>query len=61
MDTGNSASKGLPAPVSLRHGPISEDAMDIDSPQVNGNSKRKSRVSNVSYKDDSDSDDEAER
>jgi hypothetical protein len=56
MDKANAGGKGLVAPVSIRNGPV--DTMDIDSPHVNGNSKRKSRTSlNVSYKDDSDSDD----
>ncbi|KAH8675371.1 hypothetical protein BX600DRAFT_479642 [Xylariales sp. PMI_506] len=59
MDKG-SASKGLPAPVSIRNGPVAGDAMDVDSPSMNGNGKRKSRGSlnhSVSYKDESDSDD----
>ncbi|KAI0136703.1 hypothetical protein BJ170DRAFT_677572 [Xylariales sp. AK1849] len=59
MGNGVTAAQGLPAPVSVRNGPITgTDAMDIDSPQVNGNTKRKSRSSlnQVSYKDESDSD-----
>lgn len=56
MDNADSGGEGLVAPVSIRNGPI--DTMDIDSSHVNGNGKRKSRTSlNVSYKDDSDSDD----
>jgi DNA topoisomerase I len=54
----DSSAGGLPAPVSIRHGPITDaDSMDVDGPQVNGSGKRKSRTSHVSYKDDSDSDD----
>ncbi|KAH6660361.1 hypothetical protein BKA67DRAFT_509083 [Truncatella angustata] len=54
-----SRSAGLPAPVSIRHGPVPNgDAMDLDSPHANGNAKRKSRISAItSYKDESDSDD----
>ncbi|KAI3397856.1 hypothetical protein diail_10257 [Diaporthe ilicicola] len=45
--------------ISIRNGPIDDGSMDIDQP--NGTAKRKSRSSignNVSYKDESDSDDE---
>lgn len=56
-----SASKPQPSAtgISIRNGPIDDDSMDIDQP--NGTAKRKSRssISNtVSYKDQSDSDDE---
>ncbi|KAK3942700.1 DNA topoisomerase 1 [Diplogelasinospora grovesii] len=59
----NSASKARPAPpgVSIRNGPVDEDAMDVDT-KPNGTAKRKSRssiVQPVSYKDDSESDDGA--
>ncbi|KAK9775734.1 hypothetical protein SCAR479_07550 [Seiridium cardinale] len=54
----DSSGGGRPTAVSIRNGPITgDDAMDIDGPQANGNSKRKSRTSHVSYKDESDSDD----
>lgn len=60
LDKGKSVSKSLPAPVSIRNGPVLDDnVMHVDKLQVNGNGKRKSRSSlnrNVSYKDDSDSD-----
>ncbi|KAK1834829.1 DNA topoisomerase 1 [Podospora conica] len=53
-------SKARPGPkgISIRNGPVSTDAMDVDSPP-NGAPKRKSRSSlgqAVNYKDDSDSD-----
>lgn len=53
MDVDSSA-EHVPAPVSVRNGPV-----DTDSPRLNGNAKRKSRssITNVSYKDASDSDD----
>ncbi|KAI2465073.1 hypothetical protein F4781DRAFT_410798 [Annulohypoxylon bovei var. microspora] len=49
------SNKVRPAPVSIRNGPVGDDA----SPHTNGNGKRKSRASinHVSYKDDSDSED----
>ncbi|KXJ91472.1 hypothetical protein Micbo1qcDRAFT_134887 [Microdochium bolleyi] len=47
-----------PAGISIRNGPV-EDDDDDDVPLVNGNGKRKSRssIAKVSYKADSDSDD----
>lgn len=56
------SSNGQPAAagISIRNGPVHDDPMDIDHP--NGSAKRKSRTSiskNVSYKDESDSDDAA--
>ncbi|KAK8126618.1 uncharacterized protein PG998_002377 [Apiospora kogelbergensis] len=61
MDKGDSAGTPLAAPVSIRNGPVTDgDAMDVDSPAVNGH-KRKSRASlnaKPSYKDESDSDDQ---
>lgn len=48
------------AGISIRNGPVNGDPMDVD--QSNGIAKRKARTSiarNVSYKDDSDSDDAA--
>ncbi|KAM7224504.1 DNA topoisomerase 1 [Rhypophila decipiens] len=60
----NSVSKARPRPpnVSIRNGPVIDDAMDIDS-TPNGAPKRKSRSSTgqqaVSYKDNSDSEDGA--
>jgi hypothetical protein len=52
MDMGDSAAEGLPAPVSIRNGPVK----DVNSPHVNGSGKRKSRGS-INYKVESDSDD----
>ncbi|KAK7941281.1 eukaryotic DNA topoisomerase I [Apiospora aurea] len=61
MDKGDAAGTPLAAPVSIRNGPVQDgDAMDVDSPAVNGH-KRKTRTSigqKPSYKDDSDSDDQ---
>lgn len=60
MDKAASKARPLPA-ISIRNGPVTEDAMDIDS-TPNGASKRKSRSSlpqSVNYKDDSDSEDGA--
>ncbi|KAK5663357.1 hypothetical protein OQA88_3785 [Cercophora sp. LCS_1] len=59
----NSISKARPGPtgISIRNGPVTTDAMDIDS-APNGASKRKSRSSinsAVNYKDGSDSDEDA--
>ncbi|KAI0168772.1 hypothetical protein BJ166DRAFT_263643 [Pestalotiopsis sp. NC0098] len=52
-----SSKGGLPAPVSIRHGPVTEeDTMDVDGQHANGLAKR-TRTSHVSYKDESDSDD----
>lgn len=50
----DSPTQRVPAPVSVRNGPVNDD-----SPRINGNAKRKSRssISNVRYKDASDSDD----
>lgn len=60
MDKSLSSNAGPSAAgISIRNGPIEGDAMDID--QVNGTAKRKARSSighNVSYKDESDSDDD---
>lgn len=59
----SSVSKALPSAatgISIRNGPIDSDPMDID--QSNGTTKRKSRASlgkEISYKDDSDSEDAA--
>ncbi|KAI1765329.1 hypothetical protein GGR53DRAFT_490742 [Hypoxylon sp. FL1150] len=49
-----SHAKPLPAPVSIRNGPV-----DDSSPHTNGNGKRKSRSSTnrISYRDESDSED----
>lgn len=61
MDKNDSAGTPLPAPISIRNGPVKDaDAMDVDSPAVNGH-KRKARTSlnaKPTYKDDSDSDDQ---
>lgn len=62
MDKSLSSSNAGPsaAGISIRNGPVEGEAMDLD--QVNGTAKRKSRSSvgnNVSYKDESDSDDDA--
>lgn len=59
MDESAPKSKPSATGISIRNGPIDDDSMDIDHP--NGTAKRKSRSSisnNVSYKDQSDSDDE---
>ncbi|KAL7628778.1 DNA topoisomerase 1 [Parahypoxylon ruwenzoriense] len=50
-----SSIKARPAPVSIRNGPVNDDA----SPQTNGTGKRKSRssINHVNYKDGSDSED----
>ncbi|KAL2022697.1 hypothetical protein VTK56DRAFT_4778 [Thermocarpiscus australiensis] len=58
-----SASKARPQPpgVSIRHGPVVTDSMDIDS-APNGTTKRKSRTSAGQagkYKEESDTDDDA--
>lgn len=53
------AQPGAPG-ISIRNGPVHGDAMDVDQP--NGLAKRKSRSSiskNVSYKDESDSEEGA--
>lgn len=56
------SSNGQPsaAGISIRNGPVNGDPMDVDHP--NGTAKRKARTSitkNVSYKDESESDDAA--
>ena len=60
MDKANPPVKNGDAGISVRNGPV--DAMDVDSPQVNGvGSKRKGRNStsnNISYKEASDEDDD---
>lgn len=59
MDKSTSKPQPSAPGISIRNGPIDDDSMDIDQP--NGTAKRKSRSSignNVSYKDQSDSDDE---
>lgn len=50
----DSRAKPLPAPVSIRNGPVVDS-----SPHMNGNGKRKSRSSTnrMNYKDESDSED----
>ncbi|KXX82844.1 DNA topoisomerase 1 [Madurella mycetomatis] len=61
MDKSDSRARPLPPGVSIRHGPVVDDAMDIDS-TPNGATKRKSRTSAgqaVNYKVESDSDDGA--
>ncbi|KAH6690431.1 DNA topoisomerase [Plectosphaerella plurivora] len=52
--------KGKPAPagLSIRNGPVDEDAMDIDSSHTNGKRKSRSSIVSVSYKDESGSDDD---
>ena len=49
------------AGLSVRNGPVDEGDMDIDAPSTNGANKRKSRNSlpKASYKDVSESDDDA--
>lgn len=42
-----------PPGVSIRHGPVTEDKMDVDEPATNGHAKRKARSSTgktVNYK-----------
>lgn len=59
MDESASKPRHSATGISIRNGPIDDDSMDIDQP--NGTAKRKARSSisnNVSYKDQSDSDDE---
>jgi DNA topoisomerase-1 len=58
MDKARSKQKFAPPGVSVRHGPVITEKMDVDEPVTNG--KRKSRGSAVhikSYKEN-DSDDE---
>lgn len=59
MDESASRTQPSAPGISIRNGPIDDDSMDVDHP--NGTAKRKSRSSignKVSYKDESDSDDE---
>lgn len=61
MDKSDSKARPLPPGVSIRNGPVTDDAMDVDS-TPNGAPKRKSRSSlsqAVNYKDESDSEDGA--
>lgn len=60
MDKSDSKARPAPPGVSVRHGPVVDDAMDVDS-TPNGAAKRKSRssVGQVNYKVESDSDDGA--
>lgn len=58
MDKASANAHDAPAGVSIRHGPVIEDKMDIDS-ATNGNAKRKSRTSTskaVNYNQGSDTD-----
>ena len=58
MDRSDSKVKPAPVGISIRNGPVDDDAMDLDH-APNGTAKRKSRTSidkSISYKDDSDSD-----
>ncbi|KUI60404.1 DNA topoisomerase 1 [Cytospora mali] len=60
MDDSTSKAQSAAPGISIRNGPVDGDSMDIDQP--NGIVKRKSRSSiskNVSYKDESDSEDGA--
>lgn len=62
MDKAVAKSKIAPPGVSIRNGPIVDDAMEVDEPATNGNSKRKARSSLskvVKYKDDSEDSDDA--
>jgi len=58
MDIARSKQKPAPAGVSVRHGPVTTEKMDVDEPVTNG--KRKSRGSAVHIKSyrENDSDDE---
>lgn len=58
MDKSVDTNKPVPEGISIRNGPIIQDAMDIDQNGTNG--KRKARTSNVSktYKDESASEDD---
>ncbi len=48
MDKARSKQELAPAGVSVRHGPVTEERMDVDEPVMNG--KRKSRGSAVHMK-----------
>jgi DNA topoisomerase-1 len=55
MDKAGAKADYAPAGVSIRHGLVKEDKMDVDEPVTNGNAKRKSRTSTsktVNYKVD---------
>jgi DNA topoisomerase-1 len=57
MDKASAKAKLEPPGISIRNGPVLDDAMDIDEPSTNGASKRKSRTSTgkpVNYNDGSD-------
>ena len=59
MDKANGKTTGAPAGVSIRNGPVLDDKMDVDTPNTNGTTKRKSRASTskpVKYNDDGSSD-----
>lgn len=45
MDKAAEKSNFAPAGVSIRNGPVLEDAMDVDEPSTNGHAKRKARTS----------------
>lgn len=60
MDKARSKQELAPAGVSIRHGPVTTDKMEVDEPVANG--KRKSRGSAVhikSYKENDSDDEEA--
>lgn len=62
MDKAGEKSNYAPAGVSIRNGPVVEDAMDVDGPATNGAPKRKARVSTgkpVNYNVDSGSEEDA--
>ena len=59
MDKAHSKQELAPAGVSVRHGPVTTEKMDVDEPVTNG--KRKSRGSAVhmkSYKENGTDDEE---
>ncbi|OHW92995.1 eukaryotic DNA topoisomerase I [Colletotrichum incanum] len=61
MDMDRTASKARAAPpgLSIRYGPVDDDAMDVDGPSTNGKRKSRSSLPKVNYKDETESDDDA--
>ncbi|OLN87902.1 DNA topoisomerase 1 [Colletotrichum chlorophyti] len=59
MDRNASKVRAAPPGLSVRNGPIDDDAMDIDGPSTNGKRKSRSSLPKVNYRDESESDDDA--